>query len=97
MWAVKFSGRVKKQTVKLPPKVRDSFKLLIKELQLLVPVLPQWPNFAKISGESQCYHCHLKKGRSTYVAIWQAKENEIKVIEVRYVGPHESADYSRLC
>lgn len=96
-WTVGFSGRAKKQAGKLPDKVYDSLKLLIKDLQNLGPVLSRWPNFGKIAGKGQCYHCHIKKGRPTYVAVWREGREEIKAIEVRYVGTHENADYDRIC
>jgi hypothetical protein len=35
----------------------------------------------------------LKKGRPTYVAIWEVMDKEIKLIEVIYAGTHEKAPY----
>lgn len=96
-WIVRFTGKAKKQAHRLPEKVYDSFKLLIKDLQKYGPILSRWPNFGKIAGKAQCYHCHIKKGRPTYVAIWKVGAGEIKVIEVSYVGTHEKADYERIC
>lgn len=96
-WTVRFRGKARKQAPKLPEEVYDSFKLLVKDLQNLGPVLSRWPNFGKITGKEQCYHCHIKKGRPTYVAVWQVDSEEIRTIEVRYVGTHENADYGRIC
>jgi len=96
-WKVQFTGRSKKQAKKLPAKVYDIFKLLIKDLQNSGPILSHWPNFGKIAGKSPCYHCHIKKGRPTYVAVWKMNPEEIESIEVCYVGTHESADYGRVC
>jgi hypothetical protein len=31
---------------------------------------------------------HLKKGHPTYVAVWEVKDYEIKLVEVTYVGEH---------
>lgn len=42
-------------------------------------------------GKSSFHHCHLRKGKPTYVACW-AVTNENK-IEVFYVGTHEGAPY----
>jgi hypothetical protein len=39
------------------------------------------------------HHCHLKKGKPTYVAVWEVKNREIRLIEVTYVGTHEKAPY----
>jgi hypothetical protein len=97
MWTVIFSGRARKKAQRLPEKVSASLKLLVKDLQLRGPILRQWPNFGEITGRPGCYHCHLKKGRPTFVAIWKVTATEIKLIEVRYVGTHEGADYERIC
>ena len=97
MWTVVFSGRARKGIKKLPDKVSASLKLLVKDLQLSGPLLKQWPNFGEIIGRPGCYHCHLKKGRPTFVAVWQVKYRDIKLIEVRYVGTLEGADYGRIC
>ena len=39
------------------------------------------------------YHCHLKKGRPTYVAVREVLDKEIKLIEVIYAGTYEKAPY----
>jgi hypothetical protein len=49
------------------------------------------PNFSALSDNR--YHCHLKKGRPTFVAIWEVMDKEIKLIEVIYAGTHEKAPY----
>jgi hypothetical protein len=38
-------------------------------------------------------HCHLIKGRPTYVACWEVKDPKNKILEVYYVGTHEKAPY----
>jgi len=35
----------------------------------------------------------LRKGRPTYVAVWEIRKDEIRLIEVTYVGTHENAPY----
>jgi len=61
------------------------------------PVMGTWPNYGKLDRER--HHCHLKKGRPTYVAVWrtvlEVQENgeEKPVIEVTYAGTHEKAPY----
>ena len=43
----------------------------------------------EINGKMDCYHCHLKRGDPTYVAVWKVAESEIKVIvEIKYAGTH---------
>ncbi|ALC16317.1 hypothetical protein DSOUD_1538 [Desulfuromonas soudanensis] len=50
-----------------------------------------WPNYSKLSAD--LHHCHLKKGKPTYVAVWREERNEIKLVEVIYAGTHEKAPY----
>jgi len=38
-------------------------------------------------------HCHLKKGKPTYVALWEEDRGEVRLVEVTYVGTHEDAPY----
>ena len=38
-------------------------------------------------------HCHLIKGRPTYVCCWAIINKQKKIIEVYYVGTHEKAPY----
>jgi hypothetical protein len=37
-----------------------------------------WPNYRRIRGKKDCYHCHFKKGNPTYVTVWKVTKNEIK-------------------
>ena len=39
------------------------------------------------------HHCHLKRGRPTYVAVWDVHESKQRLIEVTYVGTHARAPY----
>jgi mRNA-degrading endonuclease RelE of RelBE toxin-antitoxin system len=96
-WDVKFTSRAKKQARNLTTEVGESLFALVLEIEKLGPVRTAWPNYGKIKGKKDCYHCHLKKGRPTYVAIWKVKNKENEMVEVRYVGTHESADYERIC
>ena len=66
------------------------------ELEAIGPVLPSSPHYGKISGRPGCHHCHILRGRPTYVAVWREniQKNEIEVL---YVGSHESANYRRIC
>ena len=97
LWDVRFRGKVVKQMRKLPESLQMAVRFLVKDLQLNGPLARNWPNFGKLQGPTDCYHCHLKKGRPTYVAVWQVLDQELQLIEVRYVGTHEGADYRRLC
>lgn len=85
-WTVSVNKRAYKN---LPAHVLEQFHFLLKNLQN-GPQVPQWPNYSKLGKIT--YHCHLKKGRPTYVACWAADKNN-KIIEVYYVGTHEKAPY----
>jgi hypothetical protein len=96
-WNVRFSGAAEKQYKKLhysgqkKPSIIDVIDLLVIELKAKGPERKDWPNYSKLSQDS--YHCHLKKGRPTYVACWRVFSKELKQIQVYYVGTHEGAPY----
>lgn len=76
---------------KLPVKVQEVLYQLVREIETAGPVRGDWPNYSKLSDYE--HHCHLKKGKPTYVAIWRESKREIRVIEVIYAGSHEKAPY----
>ena len=96
-WNVEFRNRAKRQVGDLPLEVRERLFALVLEIKKLGPVRTAWPNYGKIKGKMDCYHCHLKKGKPTYVVVWKVTDKENKFVEVRYVGTHENADYGRIC
>jgi hypothetical protein len=95
-WSVRFSNAARKQYEKLRrsgirPCMTDVIDLLVLELQHSGPARANWPNYGKLS--TGYYHCHLKKGRPTFVACWSVICEKQKLIEVFYVGTHENAPY----
>lgn len=90
-WKVAFTGRARKQKEKLPAKVREILFQLVREIEAAGPVRGDWPNYSKLSDG--VHHCHLKKGKPTYVAMWQENRGEIRFVEVIYAGSHEKAPY----
>jgi hypothetical protein len=95
-WTVDFSREAGKQFEKLKrsgsrPPIRDAIGTLMADLQKNGPQLPSWPNFGPLGKEH--FHCHLRKGRPTYVACWRIVDKKTKQIEVYYVGSHEGAPY----
>ena len=96
-WNVEFRNRAKKQAGDLPIEVQEMLFALVLEIKKLGPTRTIWPNYGKIRGKRDCHHCHLKKGKPTYVAVWKVTDKENKLVEVRYVGTHENADYGRIC
>ena len=83
--------RLHKRVRKLPENVQDLLIALKKDIEANGPIRRNWPSFSALSSKQ--YHCHLKKGRPTYVAIWEVKDKEIKLIEVIYAGTHKRAPY----
>ena len=89
-WTVNLSGQAKKAFKELPKGTYSTLRLLLEELELNGPHRYNWPNFSKL--KDVIYHCHLEKGRPTYVACWRVDKKE-KLIEVYYAGTHEKAPY----
>ncbi|MGV8059826.1 MAG: cytotoxic translational repressor of toxin-antitoxin stability system [Smithellaceae bacterium] len=90
-WTVTEKRTLNKQVRKLPAKVQNLLITLERDMEANGPIWGDWPNFSALSDNR--YHCHLKKGRPTYVAIWEVMDKEIKLIEVIYAGTHEKAPY----
>ena len=95
MWNVTVTMRTAKQIKKLPVNIQASVLLLIKDLQKNGPSASKsWKNYGKLKGfQEDIRHCHLSKGRPTYVCCWEVVDKKIKIIEVCYVGTHEKAPY----
>lgn len=81
---------------KLPSNILDALALLIVDLQETGPVQTRWPHYGKIRGKEGVHHCHLNKGKPRYVAVWRESKEQLELLEIRYVGTHENADYSRI-
>jgi hypothetical protein len=76
-----------KGVLKMPVGVQIKLKVLVQDLETNGPVLPDWPNYSKLSSTE--YHCHLTR---KWVACWRMEENTIE-IEVYYAGSRENAPY----
>ena len=87
-WEVTFTSKAAKQTQKLPKRERDLMVLLVREMQLRGPVLPNWDNYSKLGADK--YHCHLSYG---WVACWRVENKQVKLIEIFYAGSRENAPY----
>ncbi len=91
-WQVNISKKATRQIWELPDKaIRESMYSLLRDIELHGPVRGDWPNYGKL-GRGR-HHCHIKKGKPTYVAVWEEKDKKIKLVEVTYVGTHERAPY----
>jgi len=84
--------RKKFQKQRLPKVVMATMELLIAEIEQSGPVRGNWPNYSKLPNNR--HHCHVKKGKPTYVAVWEdISKNKVKLVEIIYVGTHEKAPY----
>lgn len=90
-WTVHISAKAQKGLRGLPEIVKRTLALLTADLEDTGPVRGDWPNYGKLAPGR--HHCHLKKGKPTYVAVWIEDQGQVKVIEVTYVGTHEKAPY----
>ncbi|WP_432736491.1 type II toxin-antitoxin system RelE family toxin [Maridesulfovibrio sp. FT414] len=92
-WTVKLSTKLQKKTLKLPKAIQESFFLLGKDLQADGPEQRSWPNYGKLKGTKDVYHCHLNKGKPRYVVVWKVTDDDIQIMEIKYVGTHEKVNY----
>ena len=90
-WSVKYSKRAARQAEKLPHRALEILDALVAEIELAGPVRGNWPNYGKLGD--RLHHCHIKKGKPTYVAVWEEYSGTIRLVEVKYVGTHEKAPY----
>lgn len=90
-WTVKLTNKAAKQYKKLPKVVRDGVDALMMEIRVGGPVRGNWPHYSKLADTE--HHCHVKRGRPTYVAVWREDKREVRLVEVIYAGTHEQAPY----
>jgi mRNA-degrading endonuclease RelE of RelBE toxin-antitoxin system len=93
-WQVSMTPRAAKQAQKLPDRIRQRLGTLFLSIELSGPIQPTMPHFGKLKNRpGEWYHCHLNKGRPTYVVVWQVVNKKAVLVEVTYVGTHEKAPY----
>jgi hypothetical protein len=90
-YAVRLTRQANRQKEKLPEKVKAALLFLLHEIARNGPVRGDWPNYGKLGAKR--HHCHIKKGKPTYVAVWEEIGGEIRLVELTYVGTHEKAPY----
>lgn len=96
VWKVNYSNKASKQRLKMPKHIQDAIDLLVIEIEKAGPIRRNWPNFDSLTRKNlpeNTYHCHLKKGRPTYVSCWYVVDKKLKQVEIFYVGTHENAPY----
>lgn len=92
-WTVNVVGQAKKANKNLSKQALTSFATLLMEMIKLGPYRTNWPNYTKMKNKVEDYHCHIEKGRPTYVVCWKIMDKNNKRIEVYYAGTHEKAPY----
>lgn len=90
-WQVRLSRKMEKKSESLPATIRSLLFQLMREIATNGPVRGNWPNYSKLAAGR--HHCHLKKGKPCYVAVWEEKDKQIRLVEVVYAGTHEKAPY----
>ncbi len=91
MWQVILSRKARKQVDELPRIVKENLYALLRDIEEHGPIRGDWPNYSKLKPGQ--HHCHIKKGKPCYVAVWEERDRTIRLIEVIYVGTHEKAPY----
>jgi hypothetical protein len=93
-WTVTPTKTAENQAAKLSETVLLKLRYLFIDLINRGPTVSDWPNYGKLKGKkNDLRHCHLQKGKPTYVCCWKVKDKKRKIIEVYYVGTHEKAPY----
>ena len=94
-WTVGITSKAAKQIKKLPKSVKSALLLLMRDLENNGPAPGKgWKNYSKLKGlGSDKRHCHIIKGKPTYVCCWEVKDNQLNILEVYYAGTHEKAPY----
>jgi mRNA-degrading endonuclease RelE of RelBE toxin-antitoxin system len=90
-WRVRISKRLQRKIEKLPVAVQEKLVFLVREIIFLGPIRGNWPNYSSLGGNR--HHCHIKKGPPAYVGVWEVVDQEVRIVEVIYVGTHEKAPY----
>ena len=91
VWTVTVHKSVVKRLGKMPKYVTAALMVLLKDIELNGPYRHAWPNYGKLGKTS--FHCHIRKGKPTYVACWEIVDKSAKLTEVYYAGSHEKAPY----
>ena len=99
LWTVELTSRAKKQLRRLEKEQKEVFEIyqfFERDLMINGPALSTWPNYTKERGCGKGIdkrHCHLKKGKPTWVACYEVINKKVRLLEVYYVGTHEKAPY----
>jgi len=92
-WKVYYSNLALRQIKELPSKIKLTTFVLVRELKMYGPYRFNWKNYGRPRGKTDCFHCHINKGKPRYVVCWELLDKKVRVLEVYYVGTHEKAPY----
>lgn len=96
-WTVLITGKAQKQYGQLPSEISSSFEVLVAELKADSPARANWRNYGRLKGKKgEYHHCHLNSRKPRYVAVWVVADREVRLMEIRYVGTHEKAQYRHI-
>lgn len=96
-WEIEKTKKLEKQINALPKDIKTIAYALMADIEDSGAYQPSWPNYSSLKKgkgiPADAFHCHLKRGKPTYVACWCITDKKRKIIEVYYVGTHENAPY----
>lgn len=95
-WTITINKNAIKQLKQSTERFSLIVRSLVNDLEVSGPCPGKhWPNYSKLKGKKSQdkRHCHLIKGKPTYVCCWEVVSKREKIIEVYYVGTHEKAPY----
>lgn len=96
-WEIEKTKKLEKQINALPDTIRPIIYSLLNDIEESGAHQPDWPKYSPLKKgkgiPEDSFHCHLKRGKPTYVACWRIVDKKKKIIEVYYVGTHENAPY----
>lgn len=95
-YAIYLGHQAKKEMAKIDRSLARRLRDRLRELAVN-PLDPRLARQMETDPNRRYSRVGLKKGRPSYVAIFRVADRGIKLIEVRYVGTHEDADYRRIC
>lgn len=87
-WKVLLLKKVQKQFAQLPSSQQNLARALFRDLHDSGPVQGSWPNYSKLGHN--LHHCHLSH---KWVACWEVKNQQVRIVEVYYVGSRKDAPY----
>lgn len=88
LWQVWITKKAEKMAARMPATAQAALQYLLEDLAAEGPVRGDWPNYSKL-GEG-LHHCHLSP---KWVACWEVKNSQLKLIEVYYAGSRKDAPY----